>query len=153
MQRPRLNKHRESLGVEYHDFDVEGWVFQVTNKGDGRAATLADEEQEDEQEEVLWPCIHEDEEEERRYRRSQLQAAAEPEPTDGTRPSPPCDVSALRLSYRFWSAQALGRASSLRLRWASSVALLAPAAGYEPQQPSVCCLSLTADSPPPDCRF
>ena len=130
MQRPRLNKHRDSLGIEYHDFDVEGWVFQVTdNKGDGRAAALVDEEQEDEQEEVLWPCIHEDEEEERRYRRSQLQAAAEPEATDGTRPSPPCDVSALRLSFRFWSAQALGRASSLRLRWASSVALLAPAAG------------------------
>ena len=141
MQRPRLNKHRDSLGIEYHDFDVEGWVFQVTdNKGDGRAAALADEEQ-DEQEEVLWPCIHEDEEEERRYRRSQLQAAAEPEATDGTHPSPPCDVSALRL--RFWSAQALGRASSLRLRWASSVALLPPAAGYpEPQQRSVCCLSL-----------
>merc|ERR1719265_48103 len=86
MQRPRLNKHRDSLGIEYHDFDVEGWVFQVTdNKGDGRAAALADEEQEDEQEEVLWPCIHEDEEEERRYRRSQLQAAAEPEATDGAR--------------------------------------------------------------------
>ena len=110
MQRPRLNKHRDSLGIEYHDFDVEGWVFQVTdNKGDGRAAALAGEEQEDEQEEVLWPCIHEDEEEERRYRRSQLQAAAEPEATDGTHPSPPCDVSALRQPQRLICAGARAR--------------------------------------------
>jgi len=103
MQRTRLNKHRETLGIEYFDFDVEewiksiqiktteqssasptclldvqGWIDQV-NKGDQGPGSKAHVSAGPKQE-TQWPCIHEDEVE---WARERLSAKSTPTRDDG----------------------------------------------------------------------